>query len=269
MERASTIAEFVRAPRGRYFVGRTHLIWCRRPDLIGTTFWGRPTGEDADELFETWKFDRGLPGPFDLVSDLGRVESIDPIPFAKMLQHVMGRRDELDGKIRKHAFVRPPGLTGAIVAGFNHLLSSRHTWYVGETTLQAFSWIAHPEGEATRIEVSRIVEDASAEAHFVGQVRGYLRDRPNLSIDDVADELGMSRRSLQRRLTAGGTGFRAVLDAARIERACQLLQSTDEKLNEVARQVGLASERQLGRLFHHAQLGTPAAYRERSRNRGT
>lgn len=265
MERAATIAEFVKAPRGRYFIGRTHLVWCRRADLIGTTFWGRPSGEDADALFETWKFDRGLPGPFDLVSDLGRVESIDPVPFAKMLQHVLGRRDELDGKIRKHAFVRPPGLTGAIVAGFNHVLSSQHTWFVGDTTLQAFQWIDHPDGEATRLEITRLVEHASTEAHFVSQIRARLRSHPQHTIDRVAAELAMSRRSLQRRLAAGGTSFRAVVDAARIETACELLQSTDDKLSEIARQLGLASERQLGRLFHQAGLGTPIAYRERSR----
>jgi AraC-like DNA-binding protein len=72
------------------------------------------------------------------------------------------------------------------------------------------------------------------------------RDRPAFSLRNVARLLAVSPRTLQRRLAEEGTSWRAELDAARSERAAQLLRQgfTHEV---TATRVGYSSSRALRR----------------------
>ena len=62
------------------------------------------------------------------------------------------------------------------------------------------------------------------------------------AITDVARRLGMSERTLQRRLTEAGTNFWETYENTRDELSARLLKDTDLSLEEISRQVGYSSQ---------------------------
>jgi AraC-like DNA-binding protein len=75
-------------------------------------------------------------------------------------------------------------------------------------------------------------------------------------IDEVAAKLGVSRRSLQRRLAAEHSSFTRVLDQTRQHRSLDLIQRRRMTVAAIASQVGFAN----ARAFHAGlaeSLGLP------------
>jgi AraC-like DNA-binding protein len=90
-------------------------------------------------------------------------------------------------------------------------------------------------------------------------LEGFARAR----CDSVAKALGMSERTLQRRLADCGTGFRALVDAARMETAAEMLSEPGLPHAVIAERLGYAEPSS----FSHAVRAyfglTPRALREK------
>jgi AraC-like DNA-binding protein len=83
--------------------------------------------------------------------------------------------------------------------------------------------------------------------------------------DRVADVLGISRRTLSRRLEQEGTSFVEELDRARREIALVHVAETEEPLTEVAYLLGFSHVESFHRAFKRWTGETPLAYRTRRR----
>ena len=98
----------------------------------------------------------------------------------------------------------------------------------------------------------------------IGQLQAWIVDHPteNLTVAALADRAGMSPRHFAREFASecGITPARYV-ETVRLERARQLLESTDASIDAVARRVGLSGDAVLHRLFRRRLGTTPAAYR--------
>jgi AraC-like DNA-binding protein len=77
----------------------------------------------------------------------------------------------------------------------------------------------------------------------------------------LAKKLGISARSLQRRLKSEGTSHRMLLAKARANAACSLLKSSDLTIDAVAKRVGFSERRAFERAFRRWTGHTPASYR--------
>jgi len=84
-------------------------------------------------------------------------------------------------------------------------------------------------------------------------------DRP--AITKVARSLGMSARTMQRRLEELGTTYQDVLDEVRHRLARRLLANTDLGLGEVAFLLGFEEVNSFSRAFHGWESTTPAKWR--------
>lgn len=82
---------------------------------------------------------------------------------------------------------------------------------------------------------------------------------PTLSL--IASELGISARTLQRRLSDQGHSFQGVVDMARQDLAQRLLRETDYSLAEVAFLTGFAEQSGFTRAFKRWAGQTPRSYR--------
>lgn len=82
---------------------------------------------------------------------------------------------------------------------------------------------------------------------------------PTLSL--IASNLGMSSRTLQRRLSGKGESFQNLVDLARRELAQQLLRDTDYSLAEIAFLTGFAEQSGFTRAFKRWAGQTPRSYR--------
>ena len=81
------------------------------------------------------------------------------------------------------------------------------------------------------------------------------------AVSDIASQLGMSGRTLQRRLSDKGASFQGLVDLARRELAEQLLKDTDYSLAEVAFLTGFAEQSGFTRAFKRWAGQTPRSYR--------
>ncbi|MBV2366911.1 GlxA family transcriptional regulator [Streptomonospora nanhaiensis] len=90
----------------------------------------------------------------------------------------------------------------------------------------------------------------------------------DLSVEALADRMCLSTRHFARVFKQEtGTGPAAYVEAARVEAARRLLETTDEPLDRVAAAAGLGSAETLHRAFRRRLATTPAAYRRRFRVR--
>ncbi|MEM8556243.1 MAG: AraC family transcriptional regulator ligand-binding domain-containing protein [Bacteroidota bacterium] len=81
------------------------------------------------------------------------------------------------------------------------------------------------------------------------------------TITDVASHLGMSARTLQRRLGERGLAFQTLVNEARRQLAHRLLKKTDFSLIEVAFMTGYSSQSAFTRAFKRWAGQTPRSYR--------
>ena len=81
------------------------------------------------------------------------------------------------------------------------------------------------------------------------------------ALPHIAAELGMSARTLQRRLSEGGHTFQTLVDAARRELAQQLLRDTAYGLAEIAFLTGFSEQSGFTRAFKRWSGQTPRSYR--------
>ena len=80
-------------------------------------------------------------------------------------------------------------------------------------------------------------------------------------ITQIASELGMSARTLQRRLSERGQSFQSLVDLSRRDLASQLLRETEYSLAEIAFLTGFSEQSGFTRAFKRWQGQTPRSYR--------
>ena len=103
-----------------------------------------------------------------------------------------------------------------------------------------------------------------AEKTFTEQAKGILKQllagqRPG--IQDLARELHLSNRTLQRRLTEQGISFQRLLEEARRELAHHYLLHSSRELNETAYLLGYEDANSFFRAFHQWEGTSPGQWR--------
>ncbi|KKO10124.1 hypothetical protein LCGC14_0026560 [marine sediment metagenome] len=90
--------------------------------------------------------------------------------------------------------------------------------------------------------------------------RGMASGRPEIT--NVARELGVSERTLQRRVMQEGTTFRTLLNEARQELGRQLLSDASMEIEEIAYLLGYQDTNSFYRAFKEWESITPGRWRE-------
>jgi AraC-like DNA-binding protein len=258
---ATNVADFLRAPVGRYLVARRHLVWCHDPTLLGTALWGRPGEADVIELLDALAVARapGVRASFDYLTDGRRVDGVDPAGYQLAVEYAQRELERLGKRVRRLAFVHGAGFSGTVLAGFfAHVLP--HASARGFTdAAAAFTWLGRPDAAT---EVERLVDDAAGAPPITATLRAFLRARAgDCRLEEAARALGCSARSLQRRLDEEGTTFRRQLDDARVQAAIPLLLDGDDKLEAIAARLGFSSLPTFSRLFRRVTGRSPSAFR--------
>lgn len=109
-------------------------------------------------------------------------------------------------------------------------------------------------------EISRYEDETALDRQVRVQVAQSLSEGvPMLS--DIASHLGMSGRTLQRRLSEQGYSFQALVDESRRQLAKRLLQETEFSLVEVAFMTGFSEQSAFNRAFKRWAGQTPRSFR--------
>jgi AraC-like DNA-binding protein len=98
----------------------------------------------------------------------------------------------------------------------------------------------------------------------IGQVRQQILGNLGLtaSLEEVANGLGMSPRSLRRKLESEDTSFKLLLDQERQQLAKNLLRDSQMKLDEIAFHLGYTDTASFSRAFRRWEKCSPGEYRK-------
>jgi AraC-like DNA-binding protein len=123
----------------------------------------------------------------------------------------------------------------------------------------------HPELlELLRAEAQRRLDRMTTGVRPAIRLRQYLLTMPPSSIPEIsaaARDLGMSERSLRRRLTADGTSYRDVVRSALEASAGRMLTQSTHTIKETAVALGFADVAAFHRAFKRWTGMTPGEYR--------
>jgi AraC-like DNA-binding protein len=260
---AQSLADFLSRPNGAGHVG-DHFDFYNLGTVCGWRVWGRPTREDAQALTRCIATAYAPAGPryFSLV-DLREVESVEPAAFEVLLKFVSGLRDQMRGRLVRQALVRPQGLVGVLAEGFYVMLQAKHPVKVFDTVAAAARWLK-PADPAPLLQLVEIFERPRASSLEV-QLRRWLVTRPKATPAEAARALGVSLRTLQRRLTERGASFQQQLRLVRVQHAERLLTGSELKISAVAQEAGFATSQQLATAFKAVVRLTPSQFRARYR----
>ncbi|WP_425101833.1 AraC-like transcriptional regulator QhpR [Tropicibacter sp. S64] len=110
----------------------------------------------------------------------------------------------------------------------------------------------------------RRIDLLEQEASVTDKARRLIRrgiGTPAVDQTGIAQDLGMSRRSLRRHLAEEGTNFALLLGECRDEMARRLLRETQLPLAEIADRLGYSETSGFERAFRNRTGATPAQYR--------
>lgn len=117
------------------------------------------------------------------------------------------------------------------------------------------------------VALSRLLREKSSAPNLEGliaEVRSAILARleaGDVSLPDVADAVGLSARTLQRRLSDAGTSLREVVDTARREQALEELARPGLSITEVAFLLGFSETSAFDRAFRRWTGKAPAEFR--------
>jgi AraC-like DNA-binding protein len=266
MRLASDIEDFWRDPIGRYFVERAFLQFCAAADLWGYMIWGDIGESDLQALARTvghkgWNDFQ----PHRSFIDFSRVTSIDTSGYAILRAAQAANRDELARRITQMVIVRPDGIVGAIAEGIQHLVSFPHPVEVVASAEEALRRLGVEDaGVLPVLEAARASLESSA--RVVADLHAVLDAHlPEFALPAVAKLLGMSPRSLQRKLRELGTSYQAERNLAQVRVAQRLMSQTDATLSQIALDVGCRSLQHFSTLFRRIAGETPSQWRVANR----
>ncbi len=262
---ASGRTDFEGPPARRFFAGRTFLYWQDGTRAFGTVMWGRPLEADVDAMIPFFELgvDARFAGHASFV-DCRAVESIDMIAFGKLLAYLGRRRHVWGPNVGRQAILHPDGFVGTVVAGALHVTRPPYPFacFQGDAA-DAFAWCRvaelHPAIDAIR---SSFVE----RPEISRSVLAAFKRHGLLGVAELARALGISQRTLQRRLGQAGTTFRQERERHLDLEIEGLLNGTDLDLEAIAAAVGLSSASNLVAHFRATHGTTPGAWRAQQRS---
>ncbi|MBE7450629.1 MAG: helix-turn-helix transcriptional regulator [Kofleriaceae bacterium] len=260
---AADVASYRAAPAGHYLAGPSGLVFCARPDLWGFAVWGRPTPAEVRATANLLALELRPPARrhASLVDARG-LEAVDPEAFAVIEAYVTANFAALGRAVERLAIVRPPGFTGATVAGFFAVQDAPYPVKVLGELRRAVTWVG---GDATlAAALDAAVAAARGQPPLLAALRRWLEAHlGDAALPAAARALGHAPRSLQRHLRDAGTAFQRELDQARVRVAQRRLETTRASLTEIALDVGCASPQHFSALFRRVAGEPPSAWRAR------
>ncbi len=109
-----------------------------------------------------------------------------------------------------------------------------------------------------------LIAGEDGESPLLRELRSYIigNSGRRCTADEAAAALGLSRRTLFRRLAKEGIIFQELLDQTRASLACEFLESTRLTVPEIAERCGYGDEANFRKAFTRWRETTPSAWRK-------
>jgi AraC-like DNA-binding protein len=260
------LAGMARDPRGRCYVAHDWLLYgAPSGRLFGTQSWGRPNLEQVRELEAV--ADAVLAPrhpPFAMLIDVQQVDGIDAAGVISLGTYGIRRHAELARSVTRLAILRPHGLTGVVAEGFFRVFASPCPTAVFDDTASALAWLQLPDERPVVDAVPALRAKIHKTSPLVLQLRAILEASPDSATPAIAARrLGMSVRTLERRLHDADVRFKRELLEARVRVAQRRMRDTAVKLTALALDLGFSSPQHFSNAFREVTGESPTAWRRR------
>ncbi len=261
--RRSSLDELARDPVGRYVASECFVHFCAAPGFWGVILWGRPDHREAMELGRSLMLDLSPPAePHVTLFDASRLEGSDPAAFRAAGRYLDTFGAALQRHVVRLALVRPSGMNGAVVAGAFEVLPRPFPTAVFGDAESACAWLGLDTGGAEL--VAALHAEVTSTPRVLPALRTYLDQHLlDVTVEQAARALGLSARSLQRKLGEVATTFSDELAEARVRAARRMLADGNAPLTAIAFDVGCASLQHFSALFRRRTQESPSAFRAR------
>jgi AraC-like DNA-binding protein len=257
VRRAESLDAYLADSRDAFVVERSFTAF-HLGALFGVAAWGRPDLDAARQIVRAREAELADEGPHYVVMDYRLLEGVDPEAFDTLAQFLNINREVLTRVTVRTALLVPSlAFAAATVSGFYSVVKSPYPSSVFTAIDEAEAWLGIP----TVAPVTAVVEAATAARSLSAALTALLEERPGLLLDDAAAALGLSGRTLQRRLQLEGTTYAAEGRRAIVRKAKHLLTTTDRKIADIAIAVGCTTPQHFSEVFRAETGMSPAAWR--------
>jgi AraC-like DNA-binding protein len=261
-----SLGEFRAQPEGGYVAGRSWLYFGIDSSVFGYALWGTPTPEDLQGLVQVMELELDREPPHAAIVDVASVDALGQDGFEVLAGYVMRHGARLAQIVTSTAMVRSTGLNGAIASGFFDIVGSPFPVSFWHDRGAAFAHVGYSRPLEAAEALRLAIVTASGVSGPLRELRLYLE--ANLATHDLASaarSMGITSRTLQRRLGEHGTSFVEEAQEARVRVAERLLIETDAPVTQIAIDVGCASSQHFSDLFRRRRGEPPSAFRARKR----
>jgi AraC-like DNA-binding protein len=262
------LEEFVAQPLRAAYFGRTFTFY-NFETLRGYRFWGQPRVAEVQQVAACISaailaLPRGAPS-YSLV-DLSAVDGVPSACFEAFLEYSRSIRSTLATQMVRQAVVRQAGLMDAVCSSFKSLLEPGHELFFFDSMSAAARWLDPPDRADLELLARALDEGIPHAGSITAGLRRWLStnlEYPSPAL--AAKALGVSLRTMQRRLNGEKTSFNELLRLERVEAAQRLLVDSPLKISAIALEVGFSSSQQLSTSFKEVTSMTPSEFQSRFR----
>jgi len=130
---------------------------------------------------------------------------------------------------------------------------------------EALAWLDRASERPVLDEVAMLVDEVRGGHGVLSDLRALLAHEPLLDVENAAQRLHLSPRTLQRRLQGAGTNLTELSLTARVEEAKRRLLDTNQSVTEIAFAIGCGSLQHFSTLFRKATGVAPSEWRAKHR----
>lgn len=266
LEEAHSVRAFFASPAGRC-VSRAHFAYIGASDmLLSLVIWGHIGPSDVAELIDVLTIGAKSKRR-DALVQMQALRGVDEESLRGLSRFMAQSLERSHSVTRREAIVRPAGTMGMIVAGFYGVVPVKYPTAIFTERDDALAWLRVPARARRQLaaDSDALLLSASSRSDVVYRTRELLAGAPKTSdIAIVAARVGVSARTLQRRLAEADTSFERELGLARLTAAKNLLLRTTAPIKEVAHEVGLPNASRLSQLFAEHEGTSPREWRARA-----
>ena len=259
-------AAFAASPSGSYVAGASWAYFAIDEGLLGYAIWGAPSPEDIERLVRVLVAELARP-LHDALVDFEHLDVVDPAAFELLATYARTYEKELARIVRRTAIVRPSRtVNAAIVSGFFDVASRPFPVTFASTVAGALEDLERSDARSIADALTAVRARVSREPELLRRVRALVAAQPaEADASEIARSLGLSARTLQRRLSELGTSFDAELKDVRLAAAEKLLRETDQPVTTIALDLGFKTAQHFATLFRSKTGMTPSELRARRR----
>jgi AraC-like DNA-binding protein len=244
---------------GYYVASRNFAFGVTSHGVVVTVAWGVFDAAEARKLGEAWTATfTGPPRP--TLIDVTHLLASDHDAFTTLRDVLEHRREERARVVQRQAIVANADYGAVFLRGYLAMFPPPYELRDFSSRDDALAWLQHS------CCASEIAELDGSRSDELQRLRAWLEttDLASATIEVAAAAIGMTERTLQRRLEEVDATFQSELARVQIARAQRLMRETDRKLSDIALEVGCATPSVFSELFRKITGETPSQWRRRT-----